>query len=143
MNHDAEVSALATLKRFLIDSEIPVRELAELAFANWIAARSFCADERERSEWALLADLILKRGRKIVESWTAATSALTRTVRRRRTPGVGPLFGPDPRSSRSRLRCRVSTRSQAVGQEEAHDDPEAYRAQEPNRRMRDKAGPRL
>ena len=51
MNHDAEVRALATLKRFLIDSEIPVRELAELSFANWIAARSFCADERERSEW--------------------------------------------------------------------------------------------
>ena len=67
MNHDAEVRALATLKRFLIDLEIPVRELAELAFANWIAARSFCADERERSEWALLADLILKRARKIVE----------------------------------------------------------------------------
>jgi hypothetical protein len=44
-----------------------------LAFANWIAARSFCADERERSEWALLADLILKRARKIVESWTAAS----------------------------------------------------------------------
>ena len=73
MNHDAEVRALATLKRFLIDSEIPVRELAELAFANWIAARSFCADERERREWALLADLILKRARKIVESWTAAS----------------------------------------------------------------------
>jgi hypothetical protein len=64
MNHDAEVRALATFKRFLIDSEIPVRELAELAFANWIAARSFCADERERSEWALLADLILKRATK-------------------------------------------------------------------------------
>ena len=60
MNHDAEVRALATLKRFLIDLEIPVRELAELAFANWIAARSFCADERDRSEWALIADLILK-----------------------------------------------------------------------------------
>jgi hypothetical protein len=41
MNHDAEVRALATLKRFLLDSEIPVRELAELAFANCIAARSF------------------------------------------------------------------------------------------------------
>jgi len=51
MDHDAEVRALATLERFLIDSEIPVRELAELSFANWIAARSFCADERERSEW--------------------------------------------------------------------------------------------
>jgi hypothetical protein len=73
MNHDAEIRALATLKRFLVDSEIPVRELAELAFANWIAARSFCADERERSEWALLADLILKHTRKIVESWTAAS----------------------------------------------------------------------
>ena len=73
MNHDAEVRALANLKRFLIDSEIPVRELAELAFANWIAARSFCADERERSEWALLADLILKRARKIAESWIAAS----------------------------------------------------------------------
>ena len=58
---------------FWSNSEIPVRELAELAFANWIAARSFCADERERSEWALLADLILKRARKIVESWTAAS----------------------------------------------------------------------
>jgi hypothetical protein len=68
MNHDAEVRALATLKGFLVDSEIPVRELAELAFANWIAARSVCADERERIEWALLADLILRRARKIVES---------------------------------------------------------------------------
>ena len=73
MNHDAEVRALATLKGFLVDSEIPVRELAELAFANWIAARSSYADERERSEWALLADLILKRARKIAESWTAAS----------------------------------------------------------------------
>ena len=73
MNHDAEVRALATLKRFLIDSETPVRELAELAFANWIAARSFCADERERSEWALFADQILKLARKIVESWTTAS----------------------------------------------------------------------
>ena len=73
MDHDAEVRALANLKRFLIDSEIPVRELAELSFANWIAARRFCADERERSEWALLADLILKRARKIAESWTAAS----------------------------------------------------------------------
>jgi Recombinase len=71
--NDAEVRALATLKGFLVDSEIPVRELAELAFANWIAARSVCADERERSEWALLADLILRRARKIVESWTAAS----------------------------------------------------------------------
>ena len=104
MNHDAEVRALATLKGFLVDSEIPVRELAELAFANWIAARSVCADERERSEWALLADLILRRARKIVESWTAAASALTRTMRRRRTPEVGPLFGPDPRSSRTSAR---------------------------------------
>jgi hypothetical protein len=73
MNHDAEVSALATLKRFLIDSEIPVRELAELAFANWMTAGSFCADKRERSESAILADLILKRARKIVECWTAAS----------------------------------------------------------------------
>jgi hypothetical protein len=73
MKHDAEVRALAPLKRFLIDSETPVRELAELAFANWIAARSFCADERERSEWALFADQILKLARKIVESWTTAS----------------------------------------------------------------------
>jgi len=94
MNHDAEVRALATLKGFLVDSEIPVRELAELAFANWIAARSVCADERERSEWALLADLILRRARKIVESWTAASERADAHYAAAADSGGGSPFRP-------------------------------------------------
>jgi hypothetical protein len=73
MNRNVDDSARADLNRFLIDSEIPVRELAELATANWTAVRSFCSGEREHKELVILADLLLERARKIVECWIIAS----------------------------------------------------------------------
>jgi hypothetical protein len=73
MNRDVDDSAQATLGRFLIESEIPVRELAELAIANWMAARNLCSDERGRKDLIVLAELLLECGRKIVECWTTVS----------------------------------------------------------------------
>jgi hypothetical protein len=72
MNRNVDNSA-RDLSQFLIDSEVPVRELAELAIANWAAVRRFCSGEHERKELVILADLLLERARKIVECWIIAS----------------------------------------------------------------------
>jgi hypothetical protein len=62
-----------TLNWFLIDLEIPVREMAELAIANWMAAQSFGADQNDRRDLAILADQLLERARKTQECRTIAS----------------------------------------------------------------------
>ena len=61
---DAEIRALATLKRFLVNSRNTRPRVGRVGVCELDRARSLCADERERGEWALLADLILKRREK-------------------------------------------------------------------------------
>ena len=72
MNRNVD-SARAALNRFLVDSEIPVRQLAELAIANATSVRIFCSGERDHKELVVLADLLLDCARKIVECWIIAS----------------------------------------------------------------------
>jgi hypothetical protein len=62
-----------TLNWFLIDQEIPVREMVELATANWMAAQSFGAGEYGGRDLAILADQLLEQARKTQEYWTLAS----------------------------------------------------------------------
>jgi hypothetical protein len=48
------------LNWFLIDQEIPVREMVDLATANWMAALSSGADQNDRNDLAILAYQILE-----------------------------------------------------------------------------------
>jgi hypothetical protein len=73
MNRKVDNSAHAALSRFLIDSEIPVRQLAELATANATSVRTFYSGEREHRELIIVADLLLECARKIVECWIIAS----------------------------------------------------------------------
>ena len=73
MNRNVDNSARAALSKFLIDSEIPVRQLAELAIANATCVSTFCSGEREQEELVILADLLLECARKIVECWIIAS----------------------------------------------------------------------
>jgi hypothetical protein len=73
MNRSGDNSARAAPSRFLIDSEIPVRQLAELAIANSTSVRTFCSDGRDHKELVILADLLLECARKIVECWIIAS----------------------------------------------------------------------
>ena len=73
MNRKVDNSAHAALSRFLIDSEIPVRQLAELAIANATSVRTLRSGEREHTELLVLADLLLECARKIVECWIVAS----------------------------------------------------------------------
>jgi hypothetical protein len=52
------------LNWFLIDREIPVSELVELAMAKWLAAQSFGSDQNYRRDLAILADQLLEDARK-------------------------------------------------------------------------------
>jgi hypothetical protein len=61
-----------TLNWFLIDLEIPVREMVELATANWMAAQSFGADQNDRGDLAILSDQLLEHARRTQECWTIA-----------------------------------------------------------------------
>jgi hypothetical protein len=61
MNRKVDNSAHAALSRFLIDSEIPVRQLAELATANATSVRTFYSGEREHKELVIVADLLLEQ----------------------------------------------------------------------------------
>ncbi len=45
----------ASFNSFLVDSEIVVREMVELAVANWMSSQNPGADEYERSELEILA----------------------------------------------------------------------------------------
>ena len=71
MNRNVDNSARAALSKFLINSEIPVRQLAELAIANATSVRSFCSGEHK--ELVIIADLLLECARKIVECWIIAS----------------------------------------------------------------------
>jgi hypothetical protein len=62
-----------TLNWFLIDLEIPVREMAELAIANWMATQRFGADQTDRGDLAILADQLLEHARKTQECWSIAS----------------------------------------------------------------------
>jgi hypothetical protein len=73
MNRNVDNSARAALSRFLIDTESPVRQLAELAIANATSVRTLCSGERENKEFLILADLLLECARKIVECWIVAS----------------------------------------------------------------------
>jgi hypothetical protein len=73
MNCNLNNSACAALSRFLIDSEIPVRKLAELAIANRTLVTNCCLSEREHAELVIFADLILECARKLVECWMIAS----------------------------------------------------------------------
>jgi hypothetical protein len=73
MNRKVDNSARAALSRFLIDSEIPVRQLAELAIANATSVRTFYSGQREHKELVIVADLLLECARKIVECWIIAS----------------------------------------------------------------------
>lgn len=62
-----------TLNWFLIELEIPVREMVELATANWMAAQTFGADHNDRGDLAILADQLLEHARKTQECWGLAS----------------------------------------------------------------------
>jgi len=69
MNSDKE----PTLNWFLIDQEIPVREMVELATANWMAALSSGANQNHRDDLAILAHQILEHAIETQECWTIAS----------------------------------------------------------------------
>ena len=69
--HDEQASARATLW-FLVHTEIAAREMVELAVTNWMAARKFGADQRERSDLEILAGQLLDGAQKTQECWIAA-----------------------------------------------------------------------
>jgi hypothetical protein len=70
-----------TLNWFLIDQEVPVSELVELATAKWLAAQSFGSDQKYRRDLAILADQLLEHARKTHECWTLASRcAASRTL---------------------------------------------------------------
>jgi hypothetical protein len=61
------------LNWFLIDLEIPVREMVELAIANWMATQRFGADQTDRGDLPILADQLLEQARKTQECWSIAS----------------------------------------------------------------------
>ncbi len=72
MNDSDEKNAPApSINWFLVDQEIPVREMFQLALANWIAAKSFGA--HGRSELGILTDQLLEDAREMQEYWTIAS----------------------------------------------------------------------
>jgi hypothetical protein len=66
------------LNWFLIDLEIPVSEMVELATANWMAAQRFGAGQTDRGDLAILADQLLEHPRKTQECWTNPEPFVTR-----------------------------------------------------------------
>ena len=66
--------------RFLIELEIPLREMVELAMANWLASRRFGADCPECKELTDLTDQLLEQATRMEVCWTIASMcAQTRT----------------------------------------------------------------
>ena len=63
----------APFNSFLVDSEIVVREMVELAVANWMSSQNHGGDDYERSELEILAGQLLEETRKLQECWTTAS----------------------------------------------------------------------
>jgi hypothetical protein len=57
---------------FLAHTEIAARQMVELAVTNWMAAKGFGADDHERGDLAILADLFLDDAQKSQERWSIA-----------------------------------------------------------------------
>ena len=58
--------------RFLIDLEIPLREMVELAQTNWTAALLCAADNPRRRDLINLTDQLLEDATKMEVCWTIA-----------------------------------------------------------------------
>jgi hypothetical protein len=72
MNHN-EGRNVTSFNSFLVDSEIVVREMVELAVANWMSSQDRGADDYELSELAVLTRQLLEDTRKLEECWTTAS----------------------------------------------------------------------
>jgi len=65
---------------FVVNQEVPVREMVELATANWLAAQSFGA-QSDRGDLAILTDILLEDARKARECWSIASRCAVSSLR--------------------------------------------------------------
>jgi len=71
IDNDEENARAPSINWFLVDQEIPVREMFQLALDNWIAAQSFGA--YGRLELTILSHQLLEDAREMQEYWTIAS----------------------------------------------------------------------
>ncbi len=73
----------ASLNWLPVDTEIVVREMVELAVANWISSQTPSANGYEPSELEILAGRLLQDTRRLEKCWTTASKCAASRLRYR------------------------------------------------------------